>query len=81
MATGDRRGARRCHDRAEGLPVVGMAMGGDDCLDPIVADEAEQGIRLGRGVDEHLLARLPAAQQVGVVVIGPHGQLGQHQPG
>lgn len=58
-----------------------MAVGRDDGFDPVFPDEVEEGLRLGRGVDEDLLAGLTAPEQVGVVGHRPHGDLGEHQSG
>jgi hypothetical protein len=65
-------------DLRQRLPVVRVLMGGHDPLHGRVADHREQPLRLGRRVDQQ---SLPAAvpEQVGVVLVGPHGDLGHRQ--
>ena len=59
----------------ERLPVVVVAVGRDDRGDAVVADHLEQTVGLVGRVDEDLLTRLRAAQQVAVVLVGPDGEL------
>jgi hypothetical protein len=64
-----------------------MPVRGHDGVQRPRADQVEQALRLGRGVDEHPVAGLPAGQEVGVVVhltdtdledldVGKHPQAG-----
>ena len=69
-------GAGRGAHPLERLPVVGMLMRGHDPLDRNVTDHLEQPLGLGRRVDQQRLAGARAAQQVGVVLVRPHGDLG-----
>ena len=75
-----RHGGRACRrlDFRQRLPVVRVLVGGHDPLHGRVADHREQPLRLGRRVDQQ---SLPAAvpEQVGVVLVGPHGDLGHRQ--
>ena len=68
----------RLLDIRQRLPVVRMLVRGHDPLDGRVADHLEQPLRLGRRVDQQ---SLPGAvpEQVGVVLVGPHGDLGHRQ--
>ena len=66
---------RRAH-LFERLPVVGMLVRGHDPLDRHVADHLEQPLGLGGRVDEQPLASAGAAQQIGVVLVRPDGDLG-----
>jgi hypothetical protein len=65
-------------DVSQRLPVVRMLVRGHDSLYGCVADHLEQPLRLGRRVDQQCL---PGAvpEQVGVVLVGPHGDLGHRQ--
>lgn len=69
---------RRRLDVSQRLPVVRMLVRGHDPLHGRVADHLEQPLRLGRRVDQQCL---PGAvpEQVGVVLVGPHGDLGHRQ--
>ena len=58
-------GAGRLDDLGQRLPVVAVAVGGDDGRDGVVADQMEQGLGLVGRVDQQLLAGGPAAQQIG----------------
>jgi hypothetical protein len=57
------------------LPVVPVLVRGHDPLDGRVPDHREQPVRLGRRVDQHPLPGA-VAEQVGVVLVGSHGDLG-----
>jgi hypothetical protein len=83
----DARCVRRvCHrgrpgrrlDVRQRLPVVRMLVRGHDPLHWRVGDHREQPLRLGRRVDQQ---SLPGAvpEQVGVVLVRPHGDLGHRQ--
>ena len=61
--------------------MVGVPVRGDDPGEPVVADQREQPPGLGGGVDEDLLAGLPAPKQVRVVVVGADRELAQGQVG
>jgi hypothetical protein len=65
-------------DVRQRLPVVRVLVRGHDPLHGRVADHLEQPRRLGRRVDQQ---SLPGAvpEQVGVVLVGPHGDLGHRQ--
>jgi hypothetical protein len=65
----------------QALPVVAVLVGGDDGADRLVGHQGEQAVGLGRGVDEHPVARLGAAQQVGVVVVRADRELVDLQAG
>jgi hypothetical protein len=69
------RAGRLAHP-CQRLPVVGMLMRGHDSLHRGVADHLQQSLRLGGRVDEQPLPGPAVAQQVGVVVHRPHGDLG-----
>ena len=73
---GGRAGGRL--DLRQRLPVVRVLVRGHDPLHGRVADHLEQPLRLGRRVDQQCL---PGAvpEQVGVVLVGPHGDLGHRQ--
>jgi len=65
----------------QGLPVVGVPVGGDHRGQPVRADEVEQALGLGRGVDQRLRAGAPTAQQVRVVVVRADRELADDQSG
>jgi hypothetical protein len=81
VPAGDRRRAGPGHHLGERLPVVLVPVGGDDPLEPAVTDQPQQRGRVVRRVDQHLLVGLAAAEQVGVVVHRPDGDLRDHQLG
>ena len=72
-------GASLFDDLRQGLPVIGVTMSGHDRIETIRSNEGEQAIRIGCRVDEHLGSGLPASQQVGIVVMGPDRDLGEHE--
>ena len=74
MRDGGRAG--RLAHLCQRLPVVGMLMGGDDPSHRGVADHLKQPLWLGGRVDEQPFPGPVVAQQVGVVVHRPHGDLG-----
>src|SRR3569833_2973575 len=65
----------------EAVPVVLVAVRRDDARERTGADEPEQPVRLGRGADQDLFAGGRTAEQIGVVVVGADGQLGDRQSG
>ncbi len=79
VPAGVRARAGGLDDRGERLPVVAVLMRGDDGRDAVVTDHAQQRVRVVRGVDQQLLVRGPAAQQIGVVVHRADRDLGDHQ--
>ena len=72
---------RRSDDLAEPLPVVAVPVGRDDAKQTVLPDEVEQAQGLRGGIDQDLFARLPAAQQVRVVVHRADGQFGDDELG
>jgi len=66
---------RRAH-LLECLPVVGVLVRGHDPLNRRVADHLEQPLGLSGGVDQQRLPGAVAPQQVGVVLVRPHGDFG-----
>ena len=77
----DRRRACRLRHILERLPVVAVPVRGDDRGQRSVADQAKERLRLVRGVDQQQLAGVRAAEQVGIVVHGADGDLGDGQAG
>ena len=69
-----------CHDLGERIPMVLMLVGGDHRLQG-VAGQRDQSRRFGCGIDQRLLACIPATQEVGVVVEVAHGQFVDDQLG
>jgi hypothetical protein len=65
-------------DVRQRLPVVRVLVRGHDPLHGRVADHLQQPLWLGRRIDQQ---SLPGAvpEQVGVVLVGPHGDLGHRQ--
>jgi hypothetical protein len=81
MRDGPRSGS--AGERTEGLPVIPVAVGGDDrsqigAVRP-VAQQVHQPLRVVGRVDQQCLAGAPADEQVGVVVHRPDGDLGDGQ--
>ena len=75
---GDRRVG--VDDGRQGAVVVPVLVRGDHRRDAGLADERQDRLGLGGRVDEHLLAGLLAAQEVGVVRhLLVHGDLGDRQ--
>ena len=58
-----------------------MTVRRDHGLNAIGADQVKKHVGVCRSIDENLLAGGPAAEQVGVVVIGADGNFGEHQSG
>ena len=75
----DHLGTRHLDHLLQRLPVVAVLVGRDDRADRLVGDEREQPVGLRGGVDQHSVAGLGAAQQVGVVVERPDCQLSDRQ--
>lgn len=72
-------GTGRADDVVQRLPVIAVAVGGDDGRDGVVADQPQQRLGLIGRVDQQLLVGGPTAQQIGVVVHRADRDLGDHQ--
>ena len=64
---GDHRSAGGLHDLGEGSVVVPVLVGGDHGREAAVADQLEQTWGLVGGVDQDLVSRVGAPQEVAVV--------------
>ena len=63
------------HDVGQCLPVIGMSMGRQYVVKGAISDEGQQPLRFGCGIDHQRGTRGPAPEQVGIVVVWPHGDL------